>query len=148
MAGSSSCSQNDVGGRWGDYSQTTLDPTDGITFWHTNEYGATGGNQNSRIFSFQLTGPSGIAGVEADPISFTVYQSGEILNVKAMSLPSNDQVNVDLFDINGKQISSSFATPSSNSIQSEVNVSGLAKGIYLLRIGNVNYQRIKKVVIE
>jgi hypothetical protein len=25
-------------GRWGDYSMTTIDPSDGITFWHTNEY--------------------------------------------------------------------------------------------------------------
>ncbi len=25
-------------GRWGDYSMTTIDPSDGITFWHVNEY--------------------------------------------------------------------------------------------------------------
>jgi len=24
--------------RWGDYTMTTIDPADGISFWHTNEY--------------------------------------------------------------------------------------------------------------
>src|SRR5260370_8127673 len=24
--------------RWGDYSYSSVDPTDGCTFWHTNEY--------------------------------------------------------------------------------------------------------------
>ena len=27
-----------VGNRWGDYTMTTVDPADGISFWHTNEY--------------------------------------------------------------------------------------------------------------
>jgi hypothetical protein len=25
-------------GRWGDYTMTTIDPSDGLSFWHTNEY--------------------------------------------------------------------------------------------------------------
>jgi hypothetical protein len=31
-------SQTDSFGRWGDYSMTTIDPADGMTFWHVNEY--------------------------------------------------------------------------------------------------------------
>jgi hypothetical protein len=31
-------SQLDSFGRWGDYSMTTVDPTDGMTFFHANEY--------------------------------------------------------------------------------------------------------------
>jgi hypothetical protein len=31
-------SQLDSFGRWGDYSMTTIDPADGMTFWHVNEY--------------------------------------------------------------------------------------------------------------
>src|SRR6266496_2143824 len=34
-------SQTDTNGRWGDYSMTTIDPADNITFWHTNEYYVT-----------------------------------------------------------------------------------------------------------
>ncbi len=40
--------------RVGDYSQTTLDPSDGITFWHTGEYMSTGGVAKTQIYSFQL----------------------------------------------------------------------------------------------
>ncbi len=30
--------QTHSAGRWGDYTYTSIDPTDGITFWHVNEY--------------------------------------------------------------------------------------------------------------
>src|SRR6266481_1835021 len=30
--------QTHSSGRWGDYSMTTIDPVDNLTFWHTNEY--------------------------------------------------------------------------------------------------------------
>src|SRR5882724_6205005 len=55
-------SESDTGGRWGDYSMTTIDPADGMTFWHVNEYEATTGsfNWHTRIgkFNFQVGGPS------------------------------------------------------------------------------------------
>ena len=39
--------------RWGDYSGMALDPSDGCTFWMTNEYFVTSGlNFNTRIGSF------------------------------------------------------------------------------------------------
>jgi len=49
-------SETDTLGRWGDYSMTTIDPADGITFWHTNEYDATSGsfNWSTRIGKFQF----------------------------------------------------------------------------------------------
>ena len=42
--------------RWGDYSMTTVDPADGATFWHANEYYATTGsfNWHTRIGSFKF----------------------------------------------------------------------------------------------
>ena len=39
-------SQTDTFGRWGDYSMTTIDPADGISFWHTNEYYVTTSSLN------------------------------------------------------------------------------------------------------
>jgi hypothetical protein len=46
-----------TGTRWGDYSMTTLD-TDGMTFWHANEYYATTTNFNwsTRIGKFNFQG--------------------------------------------------------------------------------------------
>jgi hypothetical protein len=42
------------GSRWGDYTNTTLD-TDGMTFWHVNEY-AQSNNWHTRIGKFNFVG--------------------------------------------------------------------------------------------
>lgn len=44
--------------RWGDYSATSIDPSDNCTFWHTNEYySATSGSAwNTRIGKFKFPG--------------------------------------------------------------------------------------------
>ena len=53
-----------AGGRWGDYTMTTIDPTDGISFWHTNEYYVTTSAKNwsTRIGKFQLAKPMSTLG--------------------------------------------------------------------------------------
>ena len=52
------------GERWGDYTMTTIDPTDGISFWHTNEYYVTTSAKNwsTRIGKFQLAKPMSTLG--------------------------------------------------------------------------------------
>jgi len=49
-------SQTDTSGRWGDYSMTTIDPADGLSFWHVNEYYATTSsfNWHTRIGKFKF----------------------------------------------------------------------------------------------
>ncbi len=51
-------SESDTNGRWGDYSMTTIDPADGTSFWHANEYEATTGsfNWHTRIGKFNFVG--------------------------------------------------------------------------------------------
>lgn len=132
--------------RFGDYSEMTLDPSDGITFWNTNEYDGAG-SENNRIFSFRLGSSTGFVN-PIDNAQFKVYQNGSNIEVIANTLPSNDQVHVDLFDIIGKQISNSIVIPAGNAIQTEIPVSGLAKGTYLVRIGNLNYQRVFKLILN
>src|SRR5262245_34224687 len=43
-------------GHWGDYTMTTIDPADGISFWHTNQYYQTTSDHNwsTRIGKFQF----------------------------------------------------------------------------------------------
>ncbi|MGZ4256367.1 MAG: hypothetical protein ACXVRE_01200 [Gaiellaceae bacterium] len=52
--------QTEVEGRWGDYSDLTVDPTDDCTFWYTQEYLATDtvvlGTWRTRIVSFKFPG--------------------------------------------------------------------------------------------
>jgi hypothetical protein len=51
-------SQTDSFGRWGDYSMTTIDPSDGMTFWHVNEYYPSNSSFNyaTRIGKFDFVG--------------------------------------------------------------------------------------------
>ncbi|HWY97661.1 MAG TPA: T9SS type A sorting domain-containing protein, partial [Bacteroidia bacterium] len=132
--------------RFGDYSEMTLDPSDGFTFWNTNEYDGSGG-ENNRIFSFKLANTTGFTN-PVDLAQFKVYQSGDNLNITANTLPSNDDVHIDLFDIIGKQISGNIVKPVGNAIETKIAVNGLAKGTYMVRIGNLNYQRVIKVIVN
>ena len=46
--------------RWGDYTMTTIDPSDGMSFWHANEYyTATGLQWHTRVGKFNLVGGGG-----------------------------------------------------------------------------------------
>jgi len=51
-------SQSGTNGRWGDYSDMTIDPVDDCTFWYTQEYYATttSFNWRTRIGSFKFPG--------------------------------------------------------------------------------------------
>ena len=51
-------SQLGTNGRWGDYSALSIDPADGLSFWHTNEYYATTSsfNWSTRVGKFQFAG--------------------------------------------------------------------------------------------
>jgi len=48
--------QTSATGRWGDYSALAIDPSDGCTFWHTNEYfsATSSAGWNTRIGSFKF----------------------------------------------------------------------------------------------
>ena len=57
---------------------------------------------------------------------------------------------VDLFDINGQIIKGKTIVPNTNSFETTLNVTGLAAGTYLVRIGEANtaFQKVTKIVIE
>ena len=59
--------------RWGDYSMTTIDPSDGTSFWHVGEYQAKNGsfNWHTRIgkFSFPAGGATPTPTPTATPAS-------------------------------------------------------------------------------
>ncbi len=139
--------------RWGDYSHLSVDPTDGITFWGTSMYANSkigGSNVTSRIYSFQIPKcvTTGIASEPTIEAEVSAYQSGNMLNVKGIKLPAYDNVYVELFDIDGKRIADKPMSTASGTIETSFNVSSLAKAIYLVRIGNDQFQRVVKVAIN
>ena len=50
--------QTSTSGRWGDYSGMNIDPSDNLTFWHTNEYftATSSAGWNTRIGKFKFPG--------------------------------------------------------------------------------------------
>jgi hypothetical protein len=52
--------QTEPEGRWGDYSELSVDPTDDCTFWYTNEYLTSDlaviGSWATRVGSFRFPG--------------------------------------------------------------------------------------------
>jgi len=46
------------GNRWGDYTRTEVDPSDGMSFWHINQY-AQNGDWHTRIGKFNFQGVGG-----------------------------------------------------------------------------------------
>lgn len=131
--------------RFGDYAQMSLDP-DGQTFWYTGCYVASSAIR-TRVYSFKLPLVTGISESSNEP-SFYTFQSENMIKLSASKLPSDEEMVVDLFDVTGKQISGKKVSPSGNAFQTTVNVSGLATGTYLVRVGNVNFQRVVKVFIK
>src|SRR5207247_9841842 len=59
-----------TGSRWGDYTRTEVDPSDGMSFWHINQY-AQSGDWHTRIrkFNFQGGGASPTPTPTATPSS-------------------------------------------------------------------------------
>jgi uncharacterized repeat protein (TIGR02543 family) len=76
-------SQTGTNGRWGDYSDLTVDPIDDCTFWYTTEYYATTSSFNwrTRIGNFKFPGCSlaGTFTLAATPVSEAVCAPDDAL---------------------------------------------------------------------
>jgi hypothetical protein len=102
-----------------------------------------------RIFSYKLNPPNITSiGSVSHTANLKVYQASNYLNVLVSGLPNNDKMVINLFDINGKQLTSEWVVPQGNKMESKINIDGLAAGTYLVRIGNRTFQKVSKVFIE
>jgi len=86
-------------GRWGDYSALSIDPTDGCTFWHTNEYfsATSTSSWNTQIGSFKFGSCGSTAGltITASPLARTSGNpsaNSPIATVSDAQQPSNTLV--------------------------------------------------------
>ncbi|MEX1191851.1 MAG: T9SS type A sorting domain-containing protein, partial [Brumimicrobium sp.] len=131
--------------RYGDYSHMSLDP-DGETFWYTGEYVGAGG-KGTRIISFNLQKQLG-ADQEDEPIkdpSMSLNQDNELIIVEGINLPNNEEMSVELFAVNGQKLDSKKKTVADGEIITSFSKANLNSGIYLVRIGKENFQRVSKI---
>ncbi|MFP6639333.1 MAG: hypothetical protein VCC04_03740, partial [Myxococcota bacterium] len=79
--------------RWGDYSSMNVDPSDGCTFWYTNEYMPAGGNGNwtTKIASFAFD----------ECLGGTVSLSGTNLNQAICANGDLSPIEVDVVGLGG-----------------------------------------------
>jgi len=142
------------GNRWGDYSELSVDPIDGITFWGTNMYAESGAgsgiNAGTRVFSIQVPAcvVTDVQNVSAPGAELSAHQDGNMLVVKGESLTAGERIVIELFDVSGKRIMQNVLVPSTDAVETSFNVASLAKAIYLVRLGNDNFQRVIKVSIQ
>ena len=109
----------------------------------TNSFGCASTSAGTNLTTLGITS---YAGVNSETV-FYVYQLDNYLNVKANNLPSNMDFVVDLFDIAGQKITGTKVAATSNTLEAAIDISGLAKGVYLVRIGNINFQKVIKVAL-
>ena len=82
-----SASQTGVS-RWGDYSMMTVDPSDDVTFWYTQEYSSGGWNWLTQIASFSFAPSVPVAPVADFSADATYIITGGSVNFQDLSLNS------------------------------------------------------------
>ncbi|HEY8188006.1 MAG TPA: carboxypeptidase regulatory-like domain-containing protein, partial [Pyrinomonadaceae bacterium] len=96
--------------RWGDYSATSIDPVNGCTFWHTNEYMLSGSTSNwkTRIGSFAFApcaGTGTLTGTVTDastssPISgATVTAGSNVTTTNASGVYTFNGITADIYNV-------------------------------------------------
>ncbi|MEM6830042.1 MAG: T9SS type A sorting domain-containing protein [Bacteroidota bacterium] len=86
---------NRFDGRYGDYAQLTMDPTNDLTFWHIGEYmqGEPATVRKSQVVAFQLA-PDFVDSVPPTP-PHSVYVTGVTAGTTTLNwFPSSDNVGV------------------------------------------------------
>ena len=133
--------------RFGDYSHMSLSPN-GQEFWYTGEYIGYASSRKTRIFSFNLQSQLDIdAEDKTKAPTLTLMQDDESIIVNGLHLPSSKEFYVDLFDINGKQISAHKKAVVNGELKTKFDKLGLSNGVYMVRIGKENFMRVEKIVL-
>lgn len=133
-----------VAGRFGDYSQMSMDPTDDVTFWFTGEYLGPGGSRKSRIFSFSSWHLLGMDEENKVPL-FNTYQPAPGQLQLDWSNLKDDDILITVYDLQGKALISQPTKSSTNG--GLVDLPGNATGIYIVNITGKQTNLSSKVYI-
>jgi hypothetical protein len=136
------------GERFGDYSQMTLDPVDPTRFWYTGEYIGPSGARRTRIFSFRIDDIVGVNENILSKLEWVIKTNENTIDVLVKGVPDNQDIHLDLFDASGREIEISILKSQQGEIGKVIATNSLAKGTYLIRIGNDSFQDVKKVVVN
>jgi hypothetical protein len=132
-------------GRYGDYSQMTMDPTDDMTFWFTGEYIGPGGSRKTRIFSFSSWHIASLDdSPKANPL-FTIYQpTVNELKLEWANL-TGKELEINVVDMDGRHIYSEAIETSLN--EKLVSLPSSATGIYMVTVTNDETRLSRKIYL-
>lgn len=132
-------------GRYGDYSQMTMDPTDDMTFWFTGEYIGPGGSRKTRIFSFSSWHIAGVDDAAEQIPAFTIYQpTVNELKLEWSNL-SNEELTIHVVDMDGRHIYTESIDGSLN--EKLVELPSTATGIYMVTLKSGETQLSRKIYL-
>src|SRR5262249_25674195 len=126
--------------REGDYSSIAVDPSDGLTFWATNEYiGADGSSDiwRTHIASFTVVPP-----VAEDCFSVTLPTGNEIILTTSTPADGPGEFNntldphIELYDSGGNLVASGTVLPDGRNEQ--IDFTAPAGGVFFVRVVNDN----------
>jgi hypothetical protein len=83
-----------------------------------------------------------------DSNGLNVRTNGEKLQVTYSSDKTDVEINFQLFDIRGRQVLNLTAFKSGISIDKEMNISGLSKGIYMVKVSEQGKSETEKIVLN
>lgn len=132
--------------RFGDYSHMSLDPN-GYTFWHTGEYIAASGGTRTRIFSFEISNANSVENPFYANLDTQVLNQGENIIVNTQGIYGNDDLLFDVYDTQGRLILHRDINPNNGSFSESFGTASMSSGNYLIRFGNINFQKVIKINI-
>ncbi|WP_066759126.1 T9SS type A sorting domain-containing protein [Crocinitomix algicola] len=131
------------GGRFGDYSQMTMDPSDDMTFWYTGEYLGAGGSRKTRILALSTWYFLGTE--EEKPAIFNAFQPyPNQLQLDWSNLKDEDIV-VSVLNIDGKEIINKQIK--SSTTDRLVHLPNNLSGIFIVRLIGENTNLNKKIYL-
>jgi hypothetical protein len=134
------------GNRYGDYSHMSLDPEDQSIFWFTGQYLGNNGARRTRIFSFRMGDLVEVQQHLIDQLDWQIRTLEGAFDVFVTGLPEGETVQLDLFDAMGRLIETNLFQVVDGQVGKVFDVSNLAAGSYMIRLGNENFQDVKKVI--
>jgi hypothetical protein len=136
--------QTDLG-RYGDYSQMAMDPTDDMTFWFTGQYLGTGESKRTRIFSFSSWH---IAGVEDEYTTVPVFNAYQPqphqLQVNWNNI-ADQTITLSVHNSRGRLILTQTLDGETNS--ELIEISETTNGIYILTLTGENTNLSRKIYL-
>lgn len=95
-----------------------------------------------------LDGLLGVGEFELGNLSVWPNPAKETINIKLNNISSSANVNVNLYDIQGRKIKTVSYKTSSNTFVKTIDLNSIVNGIYLLEISQGNKKATKKIVIN